>query len=271
MTQIIETPGEGWIPDPADANAGDWQADLLLADVELPSSVNLEKQLPDVLNQSKGGSCVFFSWAQLIYQCHVAQGIAEPELIGIMRPWWLCRRELGLEDWNVGSHHRTAGRVMRAQGICRDRHDPYDWRRYANAPTITADRMSVDQRKDVPGRSPLEFRRLPPRTGNRGDDVRHALAGGRVVTMGWTLPKRFKSRDVDWGKPFDVEPGEEMGGGHAMVIFGYLADGSFLVRNSWGRNVHIRGSFRMGEQMVIDGRDPWIVLSVPYYSDRVRG
>ena len=266
MTQIIETPGEGWEPDPPEGNADDWQATDYLGSVDLPSAVNLESQLPPVLNQSKGGACVLFSWAQAIYQCLAAQGVAAPELEvpGIMRPWWLSRREAGLEDWNVGTYNRRAGRIIRAQGFSRGKHDPYNWRNYQEAPTIMADRMSVDQRRG------LKFARLPPRTDNRGDDVRHALANGRVVVMGWKLPKRFKRRDVDWGQPFDVKPGEEMGGGHAMVIFGYLADGSFLVRNSWGLNVHIRGNFRMGEGMVIDGHDPWLVLSAPRYSDRAR-
>ena len=267
---MLEAPRLGWLPDPAEENHRDWSARDYLAASAPQDGLTLLDQMPAVQNQGSGGSCVLWALATGMYQAHRRQGHRVPELMGINRPWWLSRREAGLQDWNAGTYIRRACRIVRAKGFSRQTHDPYDAKAFADAPSSIADRFSTDQTKTNAtrrGRKALEFRRLPARSRSRAQDVRLANAAGFAVIMGWQLPKRFKSDEVDWDKPFETLEGEPMGGGHAMTIYGYDERGNALVQNQWGKGAHKGGLLVMAPTMVNLGHDPWIIVSAPYFSD----
>jgi hypothetical protein len=270
---MAELRATGWQPDPAEDNRLDLPAAQYLAASPPTTGFNLEHLLPPVQDQGGGSSCVLFSFAQVLHAAHVRQGIKEPELCSIQHGWWLCRFEAGTHQHNTGTYTRRAVRLSNERGVCRARHMPYDPGAYAKPPPVMADRMAADQKAtwaEKLGRSPFECRRLPPKSVMRAQQTRESCAAGLPVIAGFDISERFRRGELDFSQPImPPEAGEPMAGGHAMVVYGYDERGNLLVRNSWGTDWGLSGNCIISPQWLNMARDPWTIVSAPYYSDKV--
>lgn len=264
--------GLGWSPDPAEGNAADLLLDL--GDMGASANTDLRYLSPPRMNQGSNGSCVFQTAAGLIYAAHKKQGVAAPELISRMMLWWLCRKERGLEDFNVGAWLRQAFRVAKSQGFCRERHMPHSRTVYDDVPPKIAEHFARDQNVKNAGRPvggkprpPVEYRRiLAPKGPGLVLALRATLASHSQVGGGWDVPERFTKGRFDPAEPYTMKASEQKKGGHAMRFVASL-DNGFLVENSWGPGWGDDGRFVMSNEEAGKTRDPWTVISAPYFSD----
>lgn len=260
----------GWEPDPIDGNALDWKLELgdMVADV---ADTDLRRFSPPVTNQGRNGSCVAHVVAGLIYATQARLGARPVELPSIAALWWLMRKERGLERFNVGGWLRQALRLARTHGFCRARHMP------VSTPLLTpvspkVERFCIDQARahaEKLGRDPVEYRRI---RADKGEDqvqaFRLALWAGFQIGAGWDVSERFTKARFDPTEPYTRGPGEEVLGGHAMRVVASVP-GGFRVTSSWSKSWADGGSFIMSNEEAGRGRDPWVVVTAPTYSDRV--
>jgi hypothetical protein len=227
---------------------------------------------PPRMDQGSNGSCVLQTVAGLIYAAHRREGSSNPELLSRMQLWWLCRKERGLQDWNVGCWLRQALRIASKEGFCRERHMPHSRSTYNLRPPKNSERMARDQAAKHAvklGRKPVEYRRIKAAKGPELVlALRAAMANHQQVGGGWDVPERFLKGRFDPAEPYTMKASEQRAGGHAMRIVASV-DGGFVLDNSWGTGWGDDGRFFMSDKEAGKMRDPWTVLSAPYFSDSV--
>ena len=266
---ILETPWLGWMPDPTYDNVRDWK--YVPASV-MVDNVDLNYLSPPILDQGSNGSCVWQAIAGLVYAEHKKQGHSGP-LLSRMRGWWQARKEQGLDEYNVGCWLRQSFGILNRTGYCAESHFPHTQHVYDQQPPKDADRMAIDQSAKYSkraGRKPVEYQRLVcPKGPDRVLLFREALAAGYQIAFGIDVDETFVSNDFDHSKPYNLDA-SPIRGGHAMRIVASRSDG-FLVANSWGENWGDNGHFLMGHALAGQARDPWIVVTAPYYSELSSG
>jgi len=261
----------GWIPDAEDPR------DVPLTDRDFgalrmqpaatpgagppPWSATCSPLMPPVMDQGGDESCVAQAVAALVWAAHVRAGVADRErdLLSRKALWWLSRFERGVQGLNMGQQIRTAFRILNGLGYCREKWHSHG-RRYDEAPTPQAARMSHDQRTRGDGR--VEYRAIHGGL----DEVKAAIAAGLPVMGGWYVGRDFCRGDFDAREP--VGPPSDPVGGHAMVLHAYEGD-DFLARSSWG-DWGDSGSAWMRADYAAQGVDFWTVVRAPRFSDEVR-
>lgn len=139
----------------------------------------------------------------------------------------------GYTDLNrdEGVYIRLCFDVLSRFGVCDETIWPYLESKVFTQPSIKALRQAVGHRIH-------SYYRISETGQSRIDAIVSALRSQHPVVFGTMVDKAFLS-EKDSG-PIHT-PKDELIGGHAMIIVGYVA-GNFLVKNSWGKNWR-RGGF----------------------------
>jgi C1A family cysteine protease len=214
------------------AGAGSIQAPL-------PSSIDVFAGLDlPVYDQGELGSCT--ADAGVLYRRFLAQRFAKysaPDQD--LSRLFLYYQERKL-PWNndvatdSGASVRDTMYVLAHVGVCPDADDPY-------ALTEFASEAANDNSHDLSDAAAYKigaYHRVPD-----VDTARSCLASGYAIELGFTVYESFESIGADGVMPMP-QPGEQVLGGHAVVIRGYddvgaihespLQGGAFLCQSSWG-------------------------------------
>jgi C1A family cysteine protease len=209
--------------------------------VPLPSHIDVFAGLSlPVYDQGELGSCT--ANAGVLYRRFLAQrfrrySAADDDLSRL----FLYYQERVLDGdpaSDDGAQMRDVFRVLTSIGVCLEEDDPY----------IPADFNSAGSNntpKELTAAAPYKIGAY-----HRVLDVgsaKQCLASGYAIALGFVVYKSFEEISENGIMPLP-KPGEEIVGGHAVVIHGYddaRHDGCFTVRNSWGPDWGARGDFFM--------------------------
>jgi C1A family cysteine protease len=132
---------------------------------------------------------------------------------------------------DAGAELRDGIKVLAKTGLPPEDAWPYDIAKFKKRPSSAANKAA---KQELIG----EYRRL-----STVDDYLDCLASGSPFVVGITVFESFESDAVAAsGKVPMPGPKEQVAGGHAICVVGYQADGSFLVRNSWGTGWGLNGT-----------------------------
>lgn len=145
-------------------------------------------------------------------------------------------------------------------GVCTEALWPYTISKFKTKPNVAA----MNDAKTLISRI-KEYQRVPNLLA-----MKTALAEGRPVTFGFSVPEYFESEEVavkGWLRMPTMQ--DAMIGGHAVVAVGYdnTAPQPFIwVRNSWGTGWGLDGYFKMDQRWFTDpsrlADDMWTITAV---------
>jgi len=242
--QALENADFGYLEGPQDL------ADLSFADVQgslaavHTGDVDLREHTTSS-NQFSLPSCVGNATADSIEILNSIEGRPHVEL-SRQFIWTLARNMMdsdrdGNTDVNrkTGTYIRLAYDVIRTFGVCPETDWPYS-SRWDRLPSLKSMRRAT-------GHKIRNFYRITGNGDARLDEILTALRANHPVTFGTRLPKTGFTQQAKDG-PVGVP--SALGGGHAMIIVGYLTGLGFLIKNSWGANWGDGGFFVMKPEYV---------------------
>jgi len=188
----------------------DWIAESIYPDLNLPSSLDLRKDLQPVRSQGHQGTCV----AQT----------------GACMKEWQEKKDVNLNEYfspqfiynnrdnypNAGMHGRDLMKILNQLGCSREINFPYG----TDADKNTTTSKAIKDATNYKIKAYAQVTTI--------DGVKKALYQNGPCCI--TFPVYPNTGDTFW-KP--VNPGDELKGGHAVTIVGYNKKG-FILRNSWG-------------------------------------
>lgn len=132
---------------------------------------------------------------------------------------------------------------------------PYDVSKFTQKPPASA-------YLEGEARQVVKYARVPQTV----TDMQTCLSAGWPIVIGFTVYESFESQQVaDSGVVPMPGTGERVLGGHCVLVVGYEADGTWLLRNSWGTSWGRGGYFTMPQQYLTDpglAGDFWCVQLV---------
>jgi C1A family cysteine protease len=238
--------GLGRKPDKADTRdrtIGAYQAaPLRETGAPLPSSTDVFAGLNlPVYDQGQLGSCT--ANAGVLYRRFLAQKFAKysapDQDLSRLFLYYQERVLDGDPNSDDGASVRDVFKVLTSLGVCPASDDRYNSALFASA-------AANDSAQDLAGAAVYKigaYHRIPD-----VDTARSVLASGYAIELGFTVYASFESIGPDGMMPMPAS-GEQVIGGHAVVIHGYddtmKGDGCFVVRNSWGADWGAKGDFFM--------------------------
>src|SRR6476469_3427062 len=244
----------GWVPDLPDARDFLFSApEAVLAD--LPTKVDLRKQMPSVYDQGQLGSCTANAIAAAFEYDQLQQKLKDfmPSRLFI---YYNERAVEGTVDSDSGAMIRDGIKSVAKLGVCDETLWPYDLARFTEKPPGTAYTNARQHQATV-------YRRVLPSL----HQLQGCLASGYPFVFGISVYESFMSPHVAQTGEVPLPPrGEQLIGGHAVLAVGY--DDTlqrFIVRNSWGSKWGIRGYCTIPYAYLTDPQlasDFWAIYTV---------
>ena len=214
----------------------DWQfedalaARDLRAAAALPVSVDLREQWWDIGDQENTGSCVGWATADGVLRHALATaGIVDQDTRLSPRYIWMASKERDEFDQRPETFIEESGTSLKAAVDIARRYGVVD---EADLPFHLTTKMYVGSGNAFFARAAQ--RRI--RYYNLGRDLdawKRWLAGTGPILAGFSVDAAWMNATATGGRVDAFDPGTVQGG-HAVAIVGYLPDGWFIVRNSWG-------------------------------------
>ncbi|HZW32727.1 MAG TPA: C1 family peptidase [Isosphaeraceae bacterium] len=244
----------GWVPDLPDQRDHTFAVAAPLV-TNLPESVDLRDQCPEVYNQGDLGSCTANAIAAALQFDRMKQKLDDftPSRLFI---YYNERVLEGTVASDSGAQLRDGIKSVATQGDCPETEWPYDISKFADAPPQSCYR---DARKY----KAVQYQSV---TQNLAD-MQGCLASGYPFVFGFTAYESFESDAVaQTGNLPMPKSGEPIVGGHAVLAVGYDNDDRvFIVRNSWGEDWGDAGYFYMSYAYLLDDNladDFWTIRLV---------
>ncbi|HSX02249.1 MAG TPA: C1 family peptidase [Candidatus Saccharimonadia bacterium] len=228
--------GLGNIPDPRDPRDHKFdRAGLDIRPSQLPNSIDLRPDCPDVYDQGQLGSCTANALAAAYDMERRRQG---QEPIGPSRLfiYYNERAREGTVDTDAGAYLRDGMKVLAKLGVPPESEWLYDISRFTVKP-------SAQCYADALSNQVLSYARI--KVTSDDTNMRSCLAAGRPFVAGIAVYASFESDEANRTGVIPVpKPNEELLGGHAILVVGYdMAAGYFICRNSWGKRWGDAGYF----------------------------
>ena len=220
--------------------------------------VSLRDHCPDVYNQGGTNSCVAQAFAGGIQVAEKFRGI---DSVTPSRLFMYANSRLlhGAIRFDFGTYLRHCAKMLNRLGVPNEQH----WKWSTNS-------MHINRRP-----SWAASMRAHPRMGGKyhrifdtGDDrimaIRASIQAGLPVAFGMQVRESFLSGDGPSVIRNETVNGDDIVGGHAMLIVGYKNSYEhgpvFQVRNSWGPGWRDRGYCWLTRDMVETlARDLWVI------------
>lgn len=195
--------------------------------VTLPESVDLRHLLPPTFDQLSLGSCGESAFARGVFPFLRNQAGLPNVDFSVLDSYYQVRLLEGTVNQDAGSILRDVLKVAQQRGIAPESDNPYVPVNFKNPPTEQAN-------ADAARYKIKEYHRIIGY-----DNMRAALAEGKVVQIGFTVYESFEGQDVArTGIVPDVDKDNEAAlGGHSMYLWGYNVKerpgDNIPARNSW--------------------------------------
>lgn len=218
----------GWLPDVPD------QRDIRFSRVfrvprKLPSRVDLRTACSTVEDQGNLGSCTAQALVGALEFLELRDLASEAEAsfrdLSRLFVYYNEREVLGTVREDSGAMLRTGIKVLKSQGVCREKLWPYRVSRFTHRPPKACYVEALDHQVTA-------YQRL-----SRLSEMKACLAMGLPFVFGFAVYEHVMSESVaKTGKIRLPGPSERMLGGHAVMAIGYRdRTRTLLFRNSWGR------------------------------------
>lgn len=225
----------GWIPSLPDYRDVTFTFEAQEAEM-LPASVDLRPNMPPVYDQGQLGSCTANAIAGAIQYDQIKN---HNKYLFAPSRLFIYYQERALENSissDSGAMIRDGVKACSKVGACPEYRWPYDINKFADNPNHAA-YWSASVHKIQTYQS----------VNQTLTDIQVALSKGYPVIFGFTVYDAFESEQVAQTGELNLPTkGEQMVGGHAVLIVGYdNATQRFIVRNSWGDAWGAKGYFTM--------------------------
>lgn len=271
--------GLGWKRDPLDIRDGKHAfstiRDSLAATVPLLERASVRERVVKMLNQGGAGTCVACAGMQAIRVAHVGALLAltgslelarqSSELGSILWGYFFARVPDHSTGYDSGCNLRSFFAAMGKLGLPPETLWPYSDSRVPGARMFTFPSKSVF-RAAYDQHCLNGYHRIDAVGSERKVDVMLAIAAGKAVAAGWDVSQRFVD-DAPDGIVLPLQPGEQIAGGHAMLMVGYEPE-CLTICNSWGEGWGSDGGFFKADWSWLDqAEDLWVVDSSPLFSE----
>jgi len=230
----------GWIPDIPDHRDHLYGAPIRTLQT-LPPSVDLTAKCPAVYDQGQIGSCTANAIGAALEFDRMKQGLPDfmPSRLFIYYNERAMEHTIGSDS---GAQIRDGVKSVGKQGDCPETEWPYD-------PSPAQDNKLLTKRptpqcyKDAKKYTAVQYQRIDQSLAQ----MKGCLAAGSPIIIGFTVYESFESSAVaQTGDAPMPGPGEQVLGGHAVLVVGYDdATSRFRLRNSWGTGWGKKGYFTL--------------------------
>jgi C1A family cysteine protease len=246
----------GWRPELPDHRDLPYSAMRLQLEqpLQLPTSVDLRPQCPDVYDQKLLGSCTGNAVAGAFQFDRMKQGV--PAFVPSRLFIYYNERVMeGTANEDAGAYIRDGVKTVANQGVCKESDWPYNIDQFAVKPPLNCYESA---RKYLA----TKYYRLNNKSLS---ELKACLAAGFPFIFGFTVYESFFQANTNGG--YVPMPGhEQVAGGHAVLAVGYQdSKGVFVIRNSWGPDKGDHGYFYMPYQYLTNtslSDDFWTIRSV---------
>ncbi len=247
----------GWIPDIPDHRDHLYGAPIRTLQT-LPPSVDLTAKCPAVYDQGQIGSCTANAIGAALEFDRMKQGLPDfmPSRLFIYYNERAMEHTTGSDS---GAQIRDGVKSVGKQGDCPETEWPYD-------PSPAQDNKLLTKRptpqcyKDAKKYTAVQYQRIDQSLAQ----MKGCLAAGSPIIIGFTVYESFESSAVaQTGDAPMPGPGEQVLGGHAVLVVGYDdATSRFRLRNSWGTGWGKKGYFTLPYTYLTDSNlssDFWTI------------
>lgn len=200
----------------------------------LPKRVDLSPGCSPVENQGQLGSCTGNGLVGVMEFLEKKSGAKVVDLSRLF-VYFNERNMEGTVNQDAGANIRDGVKTLAKFGVCAEALWPYDVAKFKQKPS---DSCYVEAKT----RTISQYSRITSL-----DGMKHCLAEGYPIVMGFTVFESFESEAVaKTGVVAMPLPGEKCLGGHCVVAVGYDEDAqTILCRNSWGESWGQKGYFTL--------------------------
>lgn len=217
----------GWRPDPAGVPYWKFDRTRFTFTGSTSNDIDLRPYTSPRHNQGSTGSCVAQSTIKALEIKRIYQkGRAAHVDLSVLDVYWGARDLMNpkMTDTDSGTYISLACDVLRRYGVCREVMHPFSTKKLFIPPPVLATREARLNRI-------YSHFKLTSTGQTLIDDIILNLHAGNPVIFGTRVGDEWQKYPGGNTVIGINETGE--GGGHAMVIVGYVG-GKFIVENSWG-------------------------------------
>lgn len=219
---------------------------------KLPDAVDLRSQCPVVYDQGELGSCTANALCAAFEFDVLKEKQADWQ--GSRLFLYYCERSMehSISD-DAGAALSDGIVALHLRGLCPETSWPYDIEKFAVKPPLQAFMAAVQHKT-----------KTYARVTNNAATIKSLLASGFPVVVGITVFSGLESEDAARTGQVGMPSADEQPlGGHAVLIVGYTAHDTYIVRNSWGADWGDHGYFYLPTAYVAQyGQDLWTIKSV---------
>lgn len=245
----------GWRRDLPDVR--DFQLAVAAPKAPLPPKLDLTPQCPPVYNQGSLGSCTANGVGGCLQFTERELGFSA-RIPSRLFLYFNTRVIMGTVGEDSGASIRDSVKSAVKYGYPDEADYPYRVRDFAKKPPNSAYTKAKPRMLKAPWYG---------RVAQTAESLKSTLVSGNPIVFGFSVYESFMSAATAKSGvcPMPAK-GEDMVGGHAVVLVGYDDERkAFLVRNSWGTAWGLNGYFWMPYDYVLNGNlcaDFWTVLKV---------
>jgi C1A family cysteine protease len=216
----------------------------------LPSTVDLRKKMPPIIDQGALGSCTACALCGIV-------SYLDPKFTGsILFLYYNERVMINMVNIDSGAYIRDGVTSLTKMGICPESDWPYIISKFKIKPPQICYKKAMDHQV-------LSSRNIR----NNSIDMTNALNAGNPFVVGILVYNSFMTSNVaKTGMVPMPKKGESILGGHAVMVCGYDNNKKlWICRNSWGTNWGDKGYFYLPYNYLLDPRlatDIWCLLSI---------
>ena len=202
----------------------------------LPKSVTLRKWCSEIEDQEELGSCTGNAWVGIMewHENYMGRGGKKFQDLSRLFVYYNERALEGTINEDAGAELRSGANALAKWGVCPEKEWPYKINAFKTKPTV---KCYADATPHIIN----SYYSIKTFT-----NLKMSLANNLPFVFGFKVYESFESDKVSQTGivPMPDVRNEALLGGHAVMCIGYNDEQKrFLVRNSWGKNWGLKGTY----------------------------